>query len=113
MLAGLKSLGVQLSLDDFCTGYSSLSYLSRFPFDAVKIDQTFIRGLGVNSHDTALVAAILSMADSLGLSVTAEGIEDQSQLTVLKEMDCQRGQGFYLDRPMAAEALSQRLAQSP
>jgi len=113
VLAGLKNLGVQLSLDDFGTGYSSLSYLSRFPFDAVKIDQTFIRGLGVNSHDTALVAAILSMADSLGLSVTAEGIEDQSQLTVLKEMDCQRGQGFYLDRPMAAEALSQRLAQSP
>jgi diguanylate cyclase (GGDEF)-like protein/PAS domain S-box-containing protein len=109
MLAGLKSLGVQLSLDDFGTGYSSLSYLSRFPFDAVKIDQSFIRGLAVNPHDTALVAAILSMADALGLSVTAEGIEDQSQLATLKKMRCQRGQGFYLDHPMPAHALNQRL----
>jgi EAL domain-containing protein (putative c-di-GMP-specific phosphodiesterase class I) len=109
MLAGLKHLGVRLSLDDFGTGYSSLSYLSRFPFDAVKIDQSFIRGLGVNPHDTALVAAILSMADALGLSVTAEGIEDLSQLAALRRMRCQRGQGFYLDHPMPGEALTQIL----
>ena len=109
ILAGLKNLGVQLSLDDFGTGYSSLSYLSRFPFDIVKIDQSFIRGLGANPHDTALVAAILSMAEALGLSVTAEGIEDQSQLTALEEMGCQLGQGFFLDRPMPAEAMNQLL----
>lgn len=112
VLGGLKNLGVQLSLDDFGTGYSSLSYLSRFPFDAVKIDQAFIRGLGVNPHDTALVAAILSMADALGLSVTAEGIEDQSQLDALRKMRCQRGQGFYLDRTMPADAIGTRLAPS-
>jgi len=109
VLTGLKNLGVRLSLDDFGTGYSSLSYLSRFPFDAVKIDQTFIRGLGIHPHDTALVAAILSMAAALGLSVTAEGIEDESQLALLKNMHCQRGQGFHLGRPMPAEALSQRV----
>ncbi len=76
VLAGLKQRGVQLSLNDFGTGYSSPSYLSRLPFDVVKIDQAFIRGLGVNPYDTALVAAIVSMAGGLGLSVTAEGIED-------------------------------------
>ncbi|MEP7036311.1 MAG: EAL domain-containing protein [Actinomycetota bacterium] len=112
VLNGLKHLGVQLSLDDFGTGYSSLSYLSRLPFDVVKIDQSFIRGLGVNPHDTALVAAILSMAGGLGLSVTAEGIEDQSQLAALKDMRCPRGQGFYLDRPMPAEAIEQLLKQT-
>jgi EAL domain-containing protein (putative c-di-GMP-specific phosphodiesterase class I) len=112
ILASLKNLGVQLSLDDFGTGYSSLSYLSRFPFDIVKIDQSFIRGLGTNPSDTALVAAILSMAKALELSVTAEGIEDQTQLTALEEMGCQLGQGFYLDRPMPADAMNQLLKQS-
>ncbi len=109
MLAGLKNLGVQLSLDDFGTGYSSLSYLSRFPFDVVKIDQSFIRGLGANLPETALVAAILSMAEALGLSVTAEGIEKESQLAALINMRCQRGQGFYLHRPMPADAMNQLL----
>jgi len=112
VLAGLKNLGVRLSLDDFGTGYSSLNYLSRLPFDVVKIDQAFIRGLGVNPHDTALVAAILSMAGGLGLSVTAEGIENQSQLTALRNMRCQRGQGFYLDRPMPAEGIDELLKQA-
>ena len=112
ILASLKNLGVQLSLDDFGTGYSSLSYLSRFPFDIVKIDQSFIRGLGTNPSETALVAAILSMAEALGLSVTAEGIEDQAQLTALEEMGCQQGQGFYLDRPMPADEMNQLLKQS-
>ncbi|MEP7178185.1 MAG: PAS domain S-box protein [Pseudonocardiales bacterium] len=111
-LVGLKNLGVQLSLDDFGTGYSSLSYLSRFPFDAVKIDQAFIRGLGISPHDTALVAAILSMAAALGLSVTAEGIEDQSQVGALRKMHCERAQGFYFDRPMPADAMNQLLTES-
>jgi diguanylate cyclase (GGDEF)-like protein len=106
LLAGLKDRGVQLSLDDFGTGYSSLSYLSRYPFDAVKIDQSFVRGLGVNSHATALVSAILSMARALGLSVTAEGIESDCQLAALRNMQCQRAQGFHLGRPMPAAHLT-------
>jgi EAL domain-containing protein (putative c-di-GMP-specific phosphodiesterase class I) len=109
-LAGLKDLGVRLSLDDFGTGYASLSYLSRFPFDAVKIDHAFIDGLGVEPQDAALVSAILSMADALGLSVTAEGIEQPVQLARLKELGCRRAQGFYFDRPMPADLMRERVA---
>ncbi len=111
-LARFKDLGVQLSLDDFGTGFSSLSYLSRFPFDIVKIDRAFVRGLGVSSEDTALVAAILSMAEALNLSVTAEGIEDQLQLDALRELDCNRVQGYYLARPMPAAAMMSLVAES-
>lgn len=105
--AGLKDLGIRLSLDDFGTGYSSLSYLSRFRFDAVKIDRTFVTGLGVEPHDTELVAAILSMAQALDLSVTAEGIEDPTQLDVLRRLRCPRGQGFHLSPAMSGEAIDQ------
>ncbi len=105
MLNGLKRLDIQLSLDDFGTGYSSLSYLRRFSFDIVKIDRAFVRSLGINSNDTALVAAILSMGEALGLSVVAEGIEDETQLAALRRMRCPRAQGFYFDRPMPAEAI--------
>ncbi len=75
-LAALKAIGVQLSIDDFGTGYSSLSYLKNFPVDAVKIDRAFVDGLGTDQRDYSLVAAILAMAEALGLSVTAEGIEN-------------------------------------
>ncbi|MFZ0667963.1 MAG: EAL domain-containing protein [Acidimicrobiales bacterium] len=82
-LKGLKALGVTLSIDDFGTGYSSLSYLRRFPVDAVKVDRSFVDGLGTDPHDSSLVATILAMADALGLSVTAEGIETKDQLGIL------------------------------
>ena len=104
-LAGLKALGMHLSIDDFGTGYSSLSYLRRFPVDTVKIDKTFIDGLGTDPHDSALVAAILAMADALGLSVIAEGVETRDQLVALKRFNCQRAQGFYLARPMPAAGI--------
>jgi diguanylate cyclase (GGDEF)-like protein/PAS domain S-box-containing protein len=110
--AGLKDLGVRLSLDDFGTGYSSLSYLSRFHFDAVKIDRAFVSGLGVTAHDSALVAAILSMAEALDLSVTAEGIENQAQLAALRQLGCPRAQGFYLDRPMPGDAINELVANA-
>jgi len=113
ILADIKSLGVQLSMDGFGTGYPRLSYLSQFPFDVVKIDQAFVRGLGVYPNATALVAAVLFIAGTLGLSVTAEGIEDESQLALLRRMGCQRGQGFYLGSPMPADAISQLLAAGP
>ena len=105
-LADLKALGVRLSIDDFGTGFSSLSYLKRFPVDAVKIDRAFVGALGADPHDSALVAAILAMADALGLEVTAEGVETPEQLAELKRLGCRRSQGFYLARPMPAEALT-------
>jgi EAL domain-containing protein (putative c-di-GMP-specific phosphodiesterase class I) len=111
-LESLKALGVKLSIDDFGTGYSSLSYLKRFPVDAVKVDRTFVDGLGSDSHDSALVAAILAMAEALDLEVTAEGVERQDQLDNLKNLGCQRAQGFYLARPMPAADLDRLIAKS-
>jgi diguanylate cyclase (GGDEF)-like protein/PAS domain S-box-containing protein len=109
-LRGLKSLGVRLSIDDFGTGYSSLSYLKRFPVDAVKIDREFVDGLGTDPHDTALVAAILAMADALGLDVTAEGVETEDQLAHLNRLNCGRAQGYFLARPAPAGTTTQLLA---
>jgi diguanylate cyclase (GGDEF)-like protein/PAS domain S-box-containing protein len=105
-LASLKTLGVQLAIDDFGTGYSSLSYLKRFPVDAVKVDRAFIEGLGTDPHSSALVAAIVAMADALSLDVTAEGVETQEQLASLKRLNCRRAQGFHLARPMPANGIT-------
>ncbi len=106
-LGRLKALGVSLAIDDFGTGYSSLSYLKRFPVDAVKVDKTFVDGLGADPHDSVLVAAIVAMADALGLVVTAEGVENHEQLAILRRLQCQRAQGYHLARPMPAEQLGQ------
>jgi diguanylate cyclase (GGDEF)-like protein/PAS domain S-box-containing protein len=111
-LAGLKALGVQLAIDDFGTGYSSLSYLKRFPVDAVKVDRAFVEGLGTDPHHSALVAAIVAMADALRLRVTAEGVETEDQLASLRKLQCQRAQGFYLARPMPAIDLSKLVADA-
>ena len=83
----------------------------RFPVDAVKVDRAFVDGLGTDPHDSALVAAIVAMAGALSLEVTAEGVETQDQLTILKRLDCQRAQGFYLARPMPAAAMTQLVAE--
>jgi diguanylate cyclase (GGDEF)-like protein/PAS domain S-box-containing protein len=105
-LTGLKALGVRLAIDDFGTGYSSLSYLKRFPVDAVKVDRAFVDGLGTDPHDSALVEAVIALADALALEVTAEGVETEGQLTNLKRLKCPRAQGFFLARPMPADALT-------
>jgi diguanylate cyclase (GGDEF)-like protein/PAS domain S-box-containing protein len=110
-LGSLKDLGVRLAIDDFGTGYSSLSYLKRFPVDSVKVDRAFVDGLGIDPHDTALVAAIVAMADALGLEVVAEGVETEDQLANLRKLNCQRAQGFYLARPMPAAAMAALVAQ--
>jgi diguanylate cyclase (GGDEF)-like protein len=109
-LDGLKALGVYLSIDDFGTGYSSLSYLKTFPVDAVKVDRVFVDGLGTDPHDTALVAAIVAMANALDLEVTAEGVENHEQLMGLKRIDVPRAQGYYLARPMPADAIAKLVA---
>jgi diguanylate cyclase (GGDEF)-like protein/PAS domain S-box-containing protein len=101
-IESLRAAGVRIYLDDFGTGYSSLSYLKRFPLDTVKIDKSFIRDLHADKSDRALVDAIITMAGSLGLRVVAEGVEDQQQLVLLREMGCGYGQGYYFARPVAA-----------
>lgn len=112
ILARIKALGVRLAIDDFGTGFSSLSYLKSFPVDAVKIDKAFVDGLGTDPHDVALVAAIVAMADALQLTVTAEGIETVDQLAMLARLQCHRGQGYHLARPMSASAIDALIAQS-
>lgn len=99
-LASLKALGIRLVIDDFGMGYSSLSYLKKFPFDAVKVDRSFVDGLGIEEHDTALVAAVVAMGAALDLEVTAEGVETRDQLALLQGLHCPRAQGFYFAKPM-------------
>ena len=101
-IESLRAAGLRIYLDDFGTGYSSLSYLKRFPLDTVKIDKSFIRDLHTDNSDRALVNAIITMARSLGLHVVAEGVEDEAQLILLREMGCGYGQGYYFARPLPA-----------
>lgn len=100
----LSSMGMQLSVDDFGTGYSSLAYLQRFPVHAIKIDQSFVHGIGRDSNHTALVAAIIAMANSLQLKVLAEGVETAQQRTFLMAHGCPAAQGFYYSEAVPAEA---------
>lgn len=104
----LKSLGIQLAIDDFGTGYSALSYLKRFPVDTLKLDQSFVEGLGHDAQNTAIVQAILAFAKALNLTVTAEGIETPEQLEHLRALECDCGQGYHFAHPMPAAALSLR-----
>jgi diguanylate cyclase (GGDEF)-like protein/PAS domain S-box-containing protein len=104
-LRRLKAMGVRLVLDDFGTGWSSLAYLKRFPLDGLKIDREFVGSLGTSVEDTAIVAAVLSMAAALELDVIAEGVETEEQLEWLRERGCGMAQGFLLGRPMPAGEL--------
>ncbi len=108
ILQRLRQLGTKVFLDDFGTGYSSLSYLRRFPVDGLKIDRSFVSELGPEGEDV-LAAAILHIADCLGLVVVAEGIEEPQQRDVLLDLGCRLGQGFGMHRPMPAEALTKLL----
>jgi EAL domain-containing protein (putative c-di-GMP-specific phosphodiesterase class I) len=112
----LRSLGVSISLDDFGTGYSSLSYLQAFPIDTLKIDRSFIKGLGSSNESDEIVRTIVNLAHSLGMEVTAEGIEEPSQRTHLTTLACESGQGFLYSRPMSeinVEQLLMELAGPP
>ena len=105
-LHALRSRGVHIALDDFGTGYSSLSYLRSFPFDKVKIDQSFVRDLGVNENAQAIVQAIVGMAGSLGMRTTGEGVETQLQAKLLELTGCCQVQGYLFGRPCSAEAIA-------
>jgi len=109
-LRELRSLGLHLSVDDFGTGYSSLTYLKRFPVEAIKIDKSFVAGLGIESEDSTIVEAVVRLGQSLGLSVVAEGIESPLQLSRLRDLDCDRGQGYLFGRPRPADLIEKERA---
>jgi EAL domain-containing protein (putative c-di-GMP-specific phosphodiesterase class I) len=104
VLARLQDVGVRVAIDDFGTGYSSLSYLKDFSVSALKIDQSFVRGLPGDSRDTAIATAIVTMGHGLGLSVIAEGVETPEQLASLQALGCDAVQGYFLSRPLELEA---------
>ena len=109
ILTQLRKEGISLALDDFGTGHSSLSYLKRFPVNMIKIDRSFVTNILQNPHDAAIAGTIISLAHSLNLNITVEGIETKEQLEYFKLQDCQEGQGFYFSRGVSAEAITKLL----
>jgi EAL domain-containing protein (putative c-di-GMP-specific phosphodiesterase class I) len=101
----LKGHGLSISVDDFGTGYSSLSYLQRFPVDELKIDRSFVNGLG-QADDRNLVSAIIGIAHALGLDVIAEGVETQQQASELVTLGCRSAQGYFYGRPQSPEMMN-------
>ncbi len=104
LLHRFRALGIGIALDDFGTGYSSLSYLCGFPFDTIKIDQTFVRDLGTREESKVIVGAIIELARGLGMASTAEGVETSGQLAVLRTLGCTTVQGYLFSRPVPAAA---------
>jgi EAL domain-containing protein (putative c-di-GMP-specific phosphodiesterase class I) len=96
----LNEMGVAIAIDDFGTGYSAISYLGHFPISTLKIDRSFVRDIDARGKNLALVKAMISMAESLGLDVVAEGVETQQQADVLASLACHRAQGYLFGRPM-------------
>jgi diguanylate cyclase (GGDEF)-like protein/PAS domain S-box-containing protein len=107
MMRRLKALGVRISMDDFGTGYSSLAYLQAFPFDKIKIDQSFISSVVANPQSAAIVRAVIGLARGLNLPVIAEGVETQDQLSFLAQESCDEVQGYYVGRPSAIDQYSE------
>jgi diguanylate cyclase (GGDEF)-like protein/PAS domain S-box-containing protein len=110
-LASIKQMGIHISVDDFGTGYSSLAYLKRFPLDTLKIDRTFVKEVGIDPDDTAIVRAVIALARSLRLTVVAEGVETHEQLEFLRETRCEQAQGYLISRPLAGPAFAAWMAQ--
>jgi EAL domain-containing protein (putative c-di-GMP-specific phosphodiesterase class I) len=111
-LQALKAIGIRVAIDDFGTGYSSLSYLKRLPVDTLKIDRSFVNGLGDNAQDTAIVDSVLALARTLELSVTGEGVETQAQARHLQRLGCDRGQGFLYARPLPPADMERLLEEA-
>ncbi|MFM0223462.1 putative bifunctional diguanylate cyclase/phosphodiesterase [Paraburkholderia dipogonis] len=109
MLSALNAMGVRISVDDFGTGYSSLSYLKRFPLHNLKIDRSFVAGLPDHRDSIAITQAVVAMAHSLGMNVTAEGVETAEQAAFLRAIDCDKQQGYLYSRPVGASAYARSL----
>lgn len=112
-LAALKDLGLRIAVDDFGTGYCSLLYLKRLPVDVLKIDRSFVSGLGHGCRDRAIVSSVIDLAHAFGISTTAEGIETPDQLAVLRQLGCERGQGFYWSPALPSSELNAWIAERP
>lgn len=110
-LSALKAIGVHIAIDDFGTGYSVLTHLKSLPVDFIKIDKSFVRDLGYNDGDLAIVRAIIGLAEAFGLGIVAEGVETATAARTLLEYNCHRAQGFLLSRPLTAEAIFAVLAK--
>jgi EAL domain-containing protein (putative c-di-GMP-specific phosphodiesterase class I) len=104
-VADLAAIGVGISIDDFGTGYSNLQYLRDIPANVLKIDQSFIRSLGVNARDGVIVRSMIDLAHALGYRVVAEGIEDVEAMTLLADWNCDEGQGYFIARPAPVAAM--------
>ncbi|MCU1428968.1 MAG: hypothetical protein JWL83_2968 [Actinomycetia bacterium] len=112
VLRALEELGVRLAIDDFGTGYSSLLYLQRFHVDVLKVDRSFVSGLGTSADDTAITSAVISLGHTLGMEVSAEGVETPTQLERLRELQCDTACGYYLERPTTPAAVTGLLRAS-
>jgi EAL domain-containing protein (putative c-di-GMP-specific phosphodiesterase class I) len=109
-LQALRSMGVRLAVDDFGTGYSALNYLQKFPFDKIKIDQSFVRDLGGRADSDAIVRAVAGLGLNLGMTTVAEGIETEEQAMVVLRADCDQGQGYLFGRPVEKSEVRNLLA---
>ena len=107
----LNRLGVRLAIDDFGTGHSSLAYLKQFPVHEVKVDRTFVQGVAESPVDSAIVRAVIELANAMGISTVAEGVETEDQVTGLQRLGCEVGQGFYFSHPLRAAELDDLLAR--
>jgi EAL domain-containing protein (putative c-di-GMP-specific phosphodiesterase class I) len=109
VLRALSQLGIQVALDDFGTGYSSLSYLRKLPLNRIKIDRSFVGDLLHDPDARSIVKAVISLADDLRMSTTAEGVEEAEQLAALREQNCTEAQGFLISRPISADEVTELL----
>ena len=103
----IRALGITVSIDDFGTGYSTFSYIKELPADTIKIDMSFVRDIHLNEDSQAIVKAIVTLADTVGLNVIAEGIEYEEQAAILMNLGCREGQGYYYSKPTSPDACEQ------
>ncbi len=107
-MQAVRGQGIHFSIDDFGTGYSSLAYLRRFPVESLKIDRSFVDGLGNEAGDTSIVQAVVNLAHTLGLAAVAEGVETAQQLQVLRTLGCDLAQGYLLGKPVLPDHIRVR-----